>query len=136
MREVYETPLLRYEKEISQGKNPYSWDYQMCLSIRANSMLGISPACNQIRNIGVDMDSEHGGNSMNKVMTRRFCGMASYPLEIPLKHPKAVMTDLDYENKINNIVTPPFYMRLRHFIAKNIKLLLGKKQDEPLIRRR
>lgn len=135
MRDVYEAPLLRYEKEIAQGKQPYSWDYQMCLTVRANSMFGISPVCNQIKNIGVDMDSEHGGNSMNKVMTRRFCGMPSYPLEFPLKHPKGVMTDLEYEEKINKVVTPPFYMRLRHIIASIIKSILGKRQDEPLIRR-
>lgn len=135
MRDVYEAPLLRYEKELKEGKYPYSWDYQMCLTVRANSMFGISPACNQIKNIGVDMDSEHGGNSMNKVMTRRFCGMPSYPLELPLKHPKAVMTDLEYEKKINYIVTPPLYMRLRHIIAKSLKCLMGKKQNEPLFKR-
>lgn len=135
MRDVYEGPLLRYEKEMAQGKQPYSWDYQMCLTVRANSMFGISPAYNQIKNIGVDMDSEHGGNSMTKVMTRRFCGMPSYPLEFPLKHPKAVMTDLDYEEKISKVVTPPFYMQLRHTIASLLKSLLGKRQDEPLIRR-
>jgi len=135
MRDVYERPLLRYEKELAQGKQPYSWDYQMCLTVRANSMFGISPVCNQIKNIGVDMDSEHGGNSMTKVMTRRFCGMPSYPLEFPLKHPKAVMTNLDYEEKINKVVTPPLYMQLRHTVASLLKLLLGKRQDEPLIRR-
>ena len=136
MLDVYAAPLLRYEKEIDQGKNPYSWDYQMCLTVRTNSMFGISPVCNQIRNIGVDMDSEHGGNSMNKVMTRRFCGMPSYPLEFPLKHPKAVMTDLEYESRINKIVTPPFYMRVRHMIAKSIKFLMRKNQDEPLFKKR
>lgn len=136
MRDVYEKPLVRYEKELAQGKQPYSWDYQMCLTVRANSMLGISPVYNQIRNIGVDMDSEHGGNSMNKVMTRRFCGMPSYPLELPLKHPKAVMTDLDYEKKIDRIVTPPIYMRIRHIIAVFVKKILRKKQDQPLIQRR
>lgn len=135
MRDVYERPLLRYEKELAQGKQPYSWDYQMCLTVRANSMFGISPVCNQIKNIGVDMDSEHGGNSMTKVMTRRFCGMPSYPLEFPLKHPKAVMTNLDYEEKINKVVTPPLYMQLRHTIASILKFLLRKRQDEPLIRR-
>ena len=136
MLDVYAAPLLRYEKEIDQGKNPYSWDYQMCLTVRTNSMFGISPVCNQIRNIGVDMDSEHGGNSMNKVMTRRFCGMPSYPLEFPLKHPKAVMTDLEYESRINKIVTPPFYMRVRHMIDKSIKFLMMKNQYEPLFKKR
>lgn len=131
MRDVYEAPLLRYEREMAQGKQPYSWDYQMCFSVRINSMYGISPANNQIKNIGVDENSEHGGNSMSKIMTKRFCGMESYPLQIPLKHPRCIMTNIEYERKINKLVTPPVRMRIRHFIAKNVKKLFGLRPDEP-----
>ena len=131
MRDVYETPLLRYEREMAQGKQPYSWDYQMCFSVRTNSMYGISPVNNQIKNIGVDEDSEHGGNTMSKVMTRRFCGMESYPLQLPLRHPKCVMTDIEYEKKIDKLVTPPLRNRIRHFIAKNLKKMFGLRPDEP-----
>ena len=98
----------------------------MCLSIRTNSMYGISPTVNQIKNIGVDEFSEHGGNTMTKIMTRRFCGMDSYPLELPLKHPKVMMTDLKYEKLIDDIVTPPLSKQIRHQVAKRIKKILGK----------
>lgn len=136
MRDVYLTPLLRYEREMSEGKQPYSWDYQMCFAIRTNSMYGISPVCNQIKNIGVDAESEHGGNSMTKIMTKRFCGMPSYPLQLPLVHPACVMTDLVYEKKIDDIVTPPYSMQIRHFVAKKIKKVIGLRPDEPLTGRR
>lgn len=136
MQDVYLTPLLRYEREMKEGKQPYSWDYQMCFSIRTNSMYGISPACNQIQNIGVDAESEHGGNSMTKIMTKRFCGMPSYPLQLPLVHPTCLMTDLAYEKKIDAVVTPPVSMRVRHFVAKNVKKLMGLRPDEPLAGRK
>lgn len=136
MSEVYMRPLRRYKKQIANGKDPYSWDYQMCLSIRVNGMYGISPIYNQIKNIGVDELSEHGGNSMSKIMTRRFCGMDSYPLEIPLKHPIGLMTDLKYENLINNIVIPPLRARIRHKIARTIKKIFGKDPEEAFYRRK
>ena len=134
MSDVYIAPLRRYKKAIAEGKRPASWDYQMCLSIRTNSMYGISPMYNQIKNIGVDECSEHGGNTMAKVMTRRFCGMDSYPLEFPLIHPSAVMTDLKYEKKIDNIVTPPISKQIRHKIGKRIKRILGKDENESLFK--
>lgn len=134
MSEVYMRPLRRYRKEVATGKQPSSWDYQMCLSVRANGMYGISPVCNQIRNIGVDAMSEHGGNSMAEIMTRRFCGMESYPLEFPLKHPIGMMTDLKYEHLIDKIVTPPLSRRLRQKVAAFIKSLVGKSPEESLRR--
>lgn len=132
MSEVYMRPLRNYRKLIAEGKQPSSWDYQMCLSIRVNSMFGISPICNQIKNIGVDEMSEHGGNTMAKIMTKRFCGMESYPLVLPLKHPVTVMTDLKYEHLIDQIVTPPISKRLRHKVAKFIKKVFGKGETDPL----
>ena len=134
MSDVYIAPLRRYKKAIAEGKNPASWDYQMCLSIRTNSMYGISPIVNQIKNIGVDEFSEHGGNTMAKIMTRRFCGMDSYPLQLPLKHPKVMMTDLKYEKLIDEIVTPPLSKQIRHQVAKRIKKILGKNENESLFK--
>lgn len=136
MSDVYIAPLRRYRKAIEKGKKPASWDYQMCLTIRTNNMYGISPVCNQIKNIGVDENSEHGGNTMAKIMTRRFCGMDSYPLKLPLRHPSVMMTDLKYEKLIDNIVTPPMSKQIRHQVGKRIKKLLGKSESEPLFKRK
>lgn len=132
MSDVYMRPLKQYRKDIASGGVPASWDYQMCLSVRVNGMFGISPVCNQIKNIGVDMYSEHGGNSLSQIMTKRFCGMDSYPIQFPLKHPIGMMTDLKYEHLIDKLVTPPFSKRLRNKIGKLIKYCLGKKATDRL----
>ena len=109
-----------------------SWDYHMLLTIRAHQLLGISPAKNQIRNIGVDANSIHGGSSMANIMTKRFCGMDSYPLDYPLVHPKTVMIDDDYEKRISNIILMPFQYRLKTYLSTAVKKMLGMSKYDSL----
>ena len=112
-----------YRKET--GKKFISWDYQMAFSVRFHNKYGISPCNNQIRNIGVDGLSEHGGNNMNNVMTNRFCGMQSHSLNFPLIHPEKVAIDPMYEKKIQNIILNPRNMRLKRKIKCILLRLLG-----------
>lgn len=109
----------------NRGERFGSWDYQMAFSIRANSMYGISPSLNQVRNIGVDSFSEHGGVSFRSVMTRRFCGMNSYPLEFPLKHPKTVLPDNVYEKKIEKVILLPLSKRILRGLKKIVVWVFG-----------
>ena len=99
-----------------------SWDYQMCFSLRYFDKLGIAPRYNQIRNIGVDDASEHGGTSFDNVMTQRFCGMGSKTLQFPLKHPKTIDVDPLFESLTDKIVIPPF--NLKATIRKPFSLLI------------
>lgn len=96
-------------QRILNNQNPRSWDYQMAFSIRINNVLGIAPVKNQIKNIGVDQYSTHGGTSLNNPMTKRLTGMESFPLEFPLKHPSVVMPDSEFEKRIESIITMPFW---------------------------
>ena len=128
-------PLYKQQMEVIQreydrmkkGERFRSWDYQMCFSIRANDLLGISPAKNQIKNIGVDALSEHGGVSFTDKMTKRFCGMESHPLEFPLHHPATVLIDPVYEAKIGNIILYPLDWRIRKPFGKLKRKILGQK---------
>ena len=123
-KQVLNWVLLEKSKYIHTG-NFLSWDYHIAWSVRVHSMYGISPAKNQIKNIGADMISEHGGNSLQKEMTRRFCGMDSMPLCFPLKHPDTVLPDVEYEKKIDRIVLLPLEFRIRTAISKFIHKALG-----------
>lgn len=109
------------ETNINRG----SWDYQMLYSIRGNGLYGISPVFNQIKNIGVDAISEHGGNSWKKTMTERLCGMPSYLLKYPLNHPEHVSIDDKYERSIDKILLLPIVDRLKQKIARFVKPMLG-----------
>lgn len=103
-----------------------SWDFQMAVSIRDANLLGISPCNNQIENIGVDEFSTHGGSSIHNIMTKRFCTIKSYPLQFPLVHPQKQTVDTVYEKKVDKIILHPFPERARRWVARHIKLLLGK----------
>ncbi len=112
----------------NQGRY-FSWDYHMAWSVRVNSMYGISPAQNQIKNIGIDLFSEHGGSSLQMEMTRRFCGMDSVPLKYPIKHPETVLPDSKYEEKVEQIILLPFEARFRAAISKKIHKVLDIPSD-------
>jgi hypothetical protein len=110
---------------LKNNKRSCSWDYQMAFSIRYNSLYGISPKVNQIKNIGVDEFSEHGGTSFNNIMTKRFCGMDSFRLEFPLTHPKSVMPDSEYEKRVGKIILLPWNLRLLKAVARFLKPIIG-----------
>jgi len=140
---MYKHDIKRCEREAERPKNDQrynSWDYQMVYSLRAHNLYGIVPKYNLIKNIGVDEFSEHGGISTNKsivsyqqaIMTKRFCGINSFPLTFPIKHPKTVLTDLNFEEKLEKIVIPPIdfkthiKIRIKNQIATHIILPLGR----------
>lgn len=131
-RQYREAWMKEYER-ISQGLNPISWDYQMDFSIKANGLLGICPCRNQIKNIGVDEDSIHGGNSFDLVMTQRFCGMDSFPIEFPLRHPATVLQDEEFEKKIGEIILIPNSYRMKRclkgIIVKCVKYIFRIPED-------
>lgn len=104
---------------------PVSWDYQMSFTQRSQNLYAIVPKNNLIENIGVDIDSEHGGTTLKNKMTKRFCGIKTYPIEFPLKHPLGFMTDIIFEKRTANIITLPLEYRIKGYIIDTIKSLLG-----------
>lgn len=116
----------RWNKELyryRRGERFNSWDAQMAFSIRIHGLYGIVPKYNQIRNIGVDLNSIHGGISLDNIMTRRFCELDTKPLEFPLKHPKVIMVDRVFEYKTSKIITLPLVYRIKsklNYLAKKL----------------
>ncbi|MBQ4571485.1 MAG: glycosyltransferase family 2 protein [Bacilli bacterium] len=106
---------------INNDQNPISWDYQMDFTIKANNLFGICPCNNQIKNIGVDENSIHGGNDFSDIMTKRFCGMDSYPVEFPLIHPETLLIDKKFEDKISKILLYPLNRRLRNLFLNGVR---------------
>lgn len=117
--------LLGTKNKIDTNINRASWDHQMSFSLRINNLYGISPKVNLIKNIGVDERSTHGGTSMKKVMTKRFCGMDIKPINTPLIHPKKIELDKDYEKIVGNIILLPLYQRIPLKIIRFLKPLFG-----------
>ena len=104
---------IKNELEKKQNNKRYnSWDFHTCFTLRMKDLWGIVPKNNQIKNIGVDEFSTHGGNSINLEMTRRFCGINSYPLDGEFVLPNYSDLDTGYEKKIGKIILYPFKARI------------------------
>lgn len=113
------------KKRLNNGDKPFSWDYQMSFSMKVHGLLAIVPKFNQIKNIGVDLDSIHGGTSFDNEMTRRFCGLDTFEMQFPLKHPKAMLSDLEFESRITKIVLLPWKERIAIKIGRVIKAVFN-----------
>ena len=122
----------RERKRIVEKGKPNSWDYQMSFTQRVHGLYAIVPKFNQIKNIGVDEHSIHGGTSFSNIMTRRFCGLATKALIFPLRHPKIVWTDRKFEKATAQIILLPTIYRLKGLINKILKQLLFINDDESL----
>jgi len=109
---------------ILNGNKPNSWDYQMSFTQRVHGLYAIVPKYNQISNIGVDIDSIHGGVSFDNIMTQRFCGLKTKRLNFPLIHPKMVLSDLEFDKLNNHIITFPLSYRLKGVIIRILKKML------------
>lgn len=115
---------MEQEIRMRQEMGEYaSWDYQLSSTLRGNGLYGIVPHKNQIRNIGVDEYSEHGGTSFDDVMTQRFCGMNSYPLSFPLVHPDFGVND-ELEAELEKIILRPRKKRAREYASRLARRLL------------
>lgn len=124
--------LLSEHSLIKRNLLPSSWDYQMCLSLRANDMYGVVPVKNQIKNIGVDELSTHGGTNFDDIMTQRYCGMDSYSLSEPFKGPVEIKKDPFFERKLENIIVPPLKLRVRINTVSFIKKVLGVSDEKSI----
>ncbi len=130
-------PLLNQDKRnwdrensrILSGGKPNSWDYQMNFTMRVHGLYAIIPNFNQITNIGVDIDSIHGGISFDKTMTRRFCGLETRPMTFPLIHPKVVLTDIRFERLTAKIITLPLNFRILSMLNRFLKKILFIQRD-------
>ena len=101
-----------------------SWDFHMALTLRYYDLYGIAPKYNQIRNIGIDQYSTHGGTSKKKPNTAKFCEIPTRSMPEEYIEPKEVVINKEFEKRITKIVLVPLYIRLLFpFITFTKKLL-------------
>lgn len=131
--EQYKNSWMNERYRIEEGKRPISWDYQMDASIKANNLFGICPCKNQVKNIGVDAYSIHGGTTFANIMTKRFCGMDSYAIDFPLQHPSTVMLDPVFEKKIGKIILYPLKARIVGKLSRFLRKILKVPHNKSII---
>ncbi|WP_150548949.1 glycosyltransferase family 2 protein [Pseudomonas marincola] len=110
----------------------YSWDYQMALAMRVHNVCAIVPTINQIKNIGADSDSTHGGSDIQDLMVERFCGLQTSEISFPLKHPKSMLIDIPFEVQVSKIILNPNFNSLRSRASRGIRKLFDIDRTESI----
>jgi len=112
-----------------------SWSSQ-----NLNSMINIVPTKNMISNIGIGENGTHSSSSlylMPKALQKLFF-KERYEIEFPLKHPKYVMEDKEYTQKLNKMmgIGHPFLARIRSCEGLIRILLYAEKNEKIALRNR
>ena len=102
-----------------------SWDFHMAMTIRYFDLYGIAPKINQIRNIGVDIYSSHGGTTMSHPNTSKFCEIPSGELSFPLAGPERIEINKRFEKTTNTIILVPKSIRFFAPLITLTKKLFG-----------
>lgn len=107
-----------YEGHVAGSEFWYEFD------MYAQNRLQIIPKYNLVSNIGCDKNSAHMDDiSLLPKGFRRVLNMKTYELKFPLKHPKYVIPDIEYEKKRNRIMAYnypliSFYRRIERIVLK------------------
>ncbi|WP_318514006.1 hypothetical protein [Photobacterium leiognathi] len=124
VKKLYKQDRYNIEYELEHKNKTgrfYSWDYQMSFSMRVHNVYAVVPKYNQIKNIGVDNNSTHGGNSLDNVMVERFCERKTKKLEFPLTHPQTVLIDIPLDKKLANIIIDPSFYSLKAIVSRTLR---------------
>lgn len=127
-RRLYKQDLINLDHEVAYKKSFgrfYSWDYQMAFSIRVNNLLGVVPCLNQIKNIGVDSDSIHGGWNEADPMTARFCNLKTKEIQFPIVHPEIVSITPSFERDLEEYITDVRLFKFKAMLSRFLRRLFN-----------
>ncbi|MDR4508579.1 MAG: hypothetical protein MRJ65_10160 [Candidatus Brocadiaceae bacterium] len=101
-------------KILKSGGKLTSWSHQRGLNMYLHSGLIIVPHKNLTTNIGLTADSTHAVNSIKKLpkAMQRVFFMKTYKLNFPLKHPKYIVEDVQFNREIDKIMNPNKFIKL------------------------
>jgi hypothetical protein len=97
--------------EITKDGLIDTWDYQWVYSVWFNNGLYIVPSKNLIKNVGWGKDSIH-----NKGSGDRFSVLPFEKISFPLKHPKKIIDNSDFNMKFYYFFNRPFIKILFDYI--------------------
>ncbi|WKA50211.1 hypothetical protein QWY22_15075 [Planococcus liqunii] len=100
---------------IKEGKNISYWDVQWQATRYLNNQLSIIPAKNLITNIGVGEGATHAPTYVSKKRKKKedlqFFFNDRYEITFPLKHPKYMIQNIEYDKKVDAKLHPHILKR-------------------------
>lgn len=134
------------KREILQkGGKLTSWSTQFGITAILNSPLIIVPKVNLMTNIGLSAESANSLSNIKLVPRRQrhLYKLKLFEMDFPLKHPKYIVDDYEYDALVHNFMNPPkvialcnkiesVFLRIIHgdlkSLKKGIKKRLNKKE--------
>lgn len=97
----YRPDMIRMFHDHSQSGKEY-FESIFWSTMLFNSGLAIMPTKNQINNVGLTADSTHYSATLETMprRLRRIFTMNRYEIEFPLKHPRYVIEDVEYKERL------------------------------------
>lgn len=94
---------------MKNGGKLTSWSTQFGIAVILNYPLIIVPRVNLMTNIGLTEESANSVKSIKLVPHRQraLYRLKLYKLDFPLKHPKYIVDDWEYDSLVNNFMNPP-----------------------------
>lgn len=119
---VYSTACEKRET-LKNGGKLSSWSTQFGIAAILNYPLIIVPRMNLMTNIGLTAESANSVKSIKLVphRMRPLYNLKLYEFDFPLKHPKYIVDDCEYDSLVNNFMRPP---KAIHFLNKVESVLL------------
>ena len=98
--------VIKYREKNIKNNKVNSWEYAMGIAQILNSSLIITPTENLVSNIGLTEDSTHTVNQLNKLnkQTQKLFFKKTFEIDFPLKHPKYIIRNFDYEKRHRKLV--------------------------------
>ena len=112
-----------------EGQRIRFWGPQFSYLKYKNGGLSIVPSHSLSCNIGVGAKATFSGGGLNfmRKSIRKWFFQKTYPMKFPLKHPKAVLPDVKYDEKYYNISYPNFFVKFVSRVYYYIKRKLSRK---------
>ena len=117
----------KYES-LKSGDKLTSWSCERGINAYLHHGLTIVPHKNLITNIGLTEDSVHAVNSIKKIpkALQKIFFMETFNLDFPLKHPKYIIQDVDFDRKINKMMNPNIFVKSLRRIESYLRRIIHK----------
>jgi hypothetical protein len=106
LKELTQTEVLLKASRNHQASGIPYYETILATDMFLNHRINIVPSKNLIKNIGIAATSTHSTDSIDKLPRgiRRVFNMDVYEMDFPLRHPKYMMEDIDYQKKVKRIM--------------------------------
>lgn len=122
----FQKSLEGYLEDENFGGHLAGPEFYFALTLYSQNQLNIVPTKNMVKNIGYGPGNTHFLDDLKKLPKsfQKMFNMEFYEVNTPLRHPKYVIEDRNYEKILYKLMGRPIYSRIFRKIEMSIRLLI------------